>query len=164
MVLKEKAFTRHMGSVFNNAELAKEALLFNIQGNEIENVQTFTYLGHVISSNEVNCSTEKRIVSATNKFSEMKNVLTDTNVYMRTKRKILEACVRSRHTYATQAALPNEKQLKKLEACWYQLLRSMVKGGWVREQSQEESDEENYIFVYTNKEVEKIVQTMPIQN
>ena len=64
--------------VFNNAELAKEASLFDIQGNEIENVQTFTYLGHVISSNEVNCFTEKRIVSATNKFNEMRNVLTDT--------------------------------------------------------------------------------------
>ena len=127
-------------------------------------MQTFTYLGNVISSNEVNCFTEKRIVSATNKFNEMRNVLTDTNVYMRTNRKILEACVRSRLTYATQAVLPIEKQLKKLEACWYRLLRSMVKGGWFREQSKEESDEENYSFVCTNKEVEKIVQTMPIRN
>ena len=136
------SFKKTKTQVFNNAELAKEASLFNIQGNEIENVQTFTYLGHVISSNEVNCFTENRIVSATNKFNEMRSVLTDTNVYMRTKRKILEACVRSRLTYATQAVLPNEKQLKKLEACWYRLLRSMVKGKWVGEQSQEESDEE----------------------
>ena len=103
------SFKKTKTQVFNNAELAKEASLFNIQGNEIENVQTFTYLGHVISSNEVNCFTEKRIVSATNKFNEMRNVLTDTSVYMRTKRKILEACVRSRLTYATQAVLPNEK-------------------------------------------------------
>ena len=158
------SFKKTKTQVFNNAELAKEASLFNMQGNEIENVQIFTYLGHVISSNEVNCFTEKRIVSATNKFNEMRNVLTDTNLYMRTKRKILEACVRSRLTYATQAVLLNEEQLKKLEACWYRLLRSMVKGGWVREQSQEESDEENYSFVYTNKEVKKIVQTMPIRN
>ena len=34
----------------------------------------------------------------------------------------------------------------------------------MREKSQEETDEENYSFVYTNEEVEKIVQTMPIQN
>ena len=94
----------------------------------------------------------------------MRNVLTNPNVYMRTKRKILEACVRSRLTYVTQAILLNEKELKKLKACWYRLLRNMMKGGCVGEQSQEESDEENYSFVYTNKEVEKIVQTMPIRN
>ena len=51
-------FKKTKTQVFNNAELAKEASLFNIQGNEIESVQTFTYLGHVISSNEVNCFTE----------------------------------------------------------------------------------------------------------
>ena len=81
----------------------------------------------------------------------MRNVLTDTNVYMRTKRKILGACVRSRLTYATQAVIPNEKQLKKLDACWYRLLRNKIRGGWVREKSQAESDEESYSCVYTRK-------------
>ena len=64
------SFKNTKTQVFNNAELAKESSLFNIQGNEIENVQTSTYLGHVISSNEVNCFTEKRIVTATSKFNE----------------------------------------------------------------------------------------------
>ena len=100
------SFKKTKTQVFNNAELAKEASLFSIQGNKIENVQTFTYLGHVISSNEVNCFTEKRIVAATNKFNEMRNVLTDTNVYMRTKRKILEACDRSRLTYVCHTSSP----------------------------------------------------------
>ena len=84
-----------------------------IQGNDIENVLNFTYLGHVITIDENNGFAEHRIASATSKFNELRKVLTDTNVHMCTRKKLLEACVRSRLVYGTQASLPNEKQMKK---------------------------------------------------
>ena len=79
-----------------------------------------------------------------------------------TRRKILEACVRSRLTYSTQAALPSEQQMKKLEACWYRLLRKMIKGGWACGNS--EDTEENFSFLYTNIEVEEVIRKMPFHN
>ena len=157
------SFKKTKTQVFNNLELAKKPSLFSIQGNDIENVLDFTYLGHVVTTDENQCFTEHRIASVTSKFNELRKVLTDTNVHMRTRRKILEACVRSRLTYGTQAALPNEKQMKKLEGCWYHLLRNMIKGGWARRDS-ENLEEENFSFLYTNIEVEEVIRTMPLRN
>jgi len=67
----------------------------------------------------------------------------DTNIRLQTRRKILEACVRSRLTYRLQACYPNEAEMKKLEACWSSLLRNMVKGGWKRKDP-EGDDEVNF--------------------
>ena len=120
------SFKKNKTQVFNNDELAKKSSLVSIQGNDIENVLNFTYLGHVITIDENNGFTEHRIASATSKFNELRKVLTDTNVHMCTRKKLLEACVRSRLVYGTQASLPNEKQMKKLEACWYRILRNMI--------------------------------------
>ena len=92
----------------------------------------------------------------------MRNVLCDTDVNLKTRRKILEACVRSRLIYGTSAWDPNEREIKKLETCWNECLRSMVKGGWKRQES-EESDETDYRFVYTNKDLEGILQTTPLR-
>ena len=83
---------------------------------------------------------------------------------MCTRKKLLEACVRSRLVYGTQASLPNEKQMKKLEACWYRILRNMIKGGWVCGESPDESEEVNYSFLYTNNEVQKVIKTIPLRD
>ena len=157
------SFKKTKTQLFNNLELAKKPSLINIQGYDIENVMDFTYLGHAVTIDEYRCFTEHRIASATGKFNELRKMLSDTNVYMRTRRKILEACVRSRLTYGTQAVLPNEKQMTKLEVCWYRLLRNMIKGGWTRRDS-DNLEEENFSFLYTNREVEEVVRTMPLRN
>ena len=83
---------------------------------------------------------------------------------MCTRKKLLEACVRSRLVYGTQASLPNEKQMKKLEACWYRILRNMMKGGWVCGESPDESEEVNYSFLCTNNEVQKVIKTIPLRD
>ena len=158
------SFKKTKTQVFNNDELAKKSSLFSIQGNDIENVLNFTYLGHVITNDENNCFTEHRIASATSKFNELRKVLTDTNVHMCTRRKLLEACVRSRLAYGTQASLPNAKQMKKLEACWYRILRNMIKGGWACGESPDGSEEVNYSFLYTNTEVQEVIKTIPLRD
>ena len=83
---------------------------------------------------------------------------------MGTRRKIMEACVRSRLTYGTQAMSPKEAELQRLETCWRQCLRSMVRNGWRRKPTPEDSDEKNYHLVYTNTQIEEIVQCMPIRD
>ena len=100
-------------------------------------------------------------------FYELKSVLCDTNVNLRTRRKILESCVRSRLTYGTAAWFPNEQEMKKLEGCWNQCLRDMVKGGWKRRNvpgSDEEDEEADYAFIYTNEQIVNILKTTPLRN
>ena len=150
--------------VFNDEDLAEKPTLFNTGEQAIENVRKFTYLGQVITTEENGCFTEHRISRTISKFNELRNVLTDINVNLRTRRKLLESCVRSRLTYGTQAWFPNEQQMRKLEICWFQCLRSMVKGRWKRIETSDHSDEVDYTFVYSNQELERILKTVPLRD
>ena len=153
------SFGKTKTQVFNDEDLAQKPSLFNIGVHEIENVREFTYLGHVITNSNEVCFTEHRVARATAKFNELRNVLCDTDVNLKTRRKILEACVRSRLIYGTSAWNPNEREIKKLETCWNECLRSMVKGGWSR---QDPEDETNFRFVYTNQDLEDTLRTTPL--
>ena len=92
-------------------------------GNIIENVQEFFYLGKVILNNNKEATTEQQTSKATAKLNELRSVtevylhgsvLTDHNVNVATRRKLLEACVRSRLSYSVQAW---KVDMKKLEVC-----------------------------------------------
>ena len=78
---------------------------------------------------------------------------------MTTRRKLLEACVRSRLTCGIQAWPHREKKIRKLEVFLIGCLRSMVKGGWKRKNV----DEDEYSFQYTNQQVQDIVQIVPLR-
>ena len=153
--------------VFNDPDLAEEQTLFSIGEEIIENVQQFTYLGQVISCTKKVSFTDYRTARATAKFNELRNILTDKKINMKTRKKLLESCVRSRLVYGTQAWLPNEQERKKLEVCWLQMLRNMVKGGWKRrnvpEDSSDDESEADYSFVYNNKKIQEIVRTQPLE-
>ena len=156
------SFGKTKTQVFHNQELADRPSLFSIDGHDIENVKEFTYLGHVLSnSNEVNF-TEHCVTRATAKFQELRNVLCDTDVNLKSRRKILEACVRSRLLYGISAWAPKEQEIRKLETCWFECLRTMVKGGWKRQDSEVEGEEE-YRFVHTNLDLIDIIQTAPLR-
>ena len=90
-------------------------------------------------------------------------LLSDTNINMCTRRKLLEACVRSRLVYGTQACLPNAKEMRKLESCWIQTLRYMVKGGWAKKPPTLGVEGENYRLLYNKEEIVNITHTMPLQ-
>ena len=148
--------------MFHNNELSNRKSLFNINGTVIENVRQFTYLGQVISNNKDVCFTGYRTDRATAKFNELRNILTDYRVNMRTRRKILESCVRSQLSYGTQAWYPNKQEMKTLEVCWIQCLRGMVRGGWRRKGDNNEN-EEDYSFVYSNDWIQEIEGTQPLE-
>ena len=84
----------------------------------LDNVSEFCYLGHTIFNDGRN-STELRIAKATAKFHELGDVLRDKEINLAIRKKILEASVRPRLTYATQAWKPLEVEIKRLEACWF---------------------------------------------
>ena len=89
-----------------------------VNDTELENVSEFCYLGHTIFNDNRN-STTLRIAKATAKFHELGNVLRDHEIHLSIRRKLLEAFVRPRLTYATQSWRPKEQEIKKLEACWF---------------------------------------------
>ena len=78
---------------------------------------------------------------------------------MAMRRKLLEACVRSRLTYGIQVWPPREEKIRKLEVFWIGCLRSTVKGGWKRKNV----DEGEYSFQHTNQQIQDIVQTVPLR-
>ena len=94
--------------VFNNPDLASKSSLFKIDGEDVENVSDFTYLGQVICNKDEKGFTEHRISRAKAKFNKLKEVLTDLKVRLKTRRKILQSCVRSRLLYGIAADIPHE--------------------------------------------------------
>ena len=158
------SFSKTKTQVFNDDNLADMPTLLNVDGNVIENVKEFTYLGQLITTKEKACFTDLRVSRAIAKFNELRNVLSDPKVNIRTRRKLLEACVRSRLTYGLQALFPNEQQLRSLETCWKQLLRSMVKGGWKRRDTSDDVEKKDYRFVYTNADITGIIKTANLRD
>ena len=156
------SFDKTKTQVFNNKVLADQETLFSIDGEVIENVKAFTYLGQVVTTIDNKDFTEYRISRANSKFNELRNALCDYNINLYTRKKLLEACVLSRLTYGLQACYPNEAQMKKLEACWSKMLRSMIRGGW-RRIAPENEDIEQFRFFFMNERIETLMRTVPLR-
>ena len=100
----------------------------------IEDVSKFPYLGHSISSENYDHSSliTQRITSAFSKFNDLKDVLTDGRIRLKTRVKFLTACVRSRLTFSVQACLLKAAEVAKLESIWLNFLRKLVRNGFQR--------------------------------
>ena len=66
------SFGKTKTQVFNNPDLASKSSLFKIDGEDVENVADFTYLGKVICNKDEKGFTEHRISRAKAKFNELK--------------------------------------------------------------------------------------------
>ena len=155
------SFKKTKTQVFNDNLMAAEPSLITVDGHEVENVRQFEYLGHIFDNCSVMSSTEHRKARASAKFNQLRTVLCDIKINRRTRWKLLEACVVPRLLYGLQACYPKEDQLKKLEACWFQFLRSMVKGGWKR--VSDDPDNPDLRFVYSSKDLEFILRAKPLR-
>ena len=115
-------------------DIKSKKSLFSIGNVPIKNVRTFKYLGHMITNNEDDPShyLSFRISSAYQKWNELKHVFTDKRIYMSTRVKLLEACVRSRLLYSCQSWDLYASEIRKLESIWHGFLRRMVKHGFKR--------------------------------
>ena len=108
--------------------------LISLRDEEIENVRSFKYLGHVLSNVNSNSPAfiNHQIASAYSKWNELKTVLLDRRIFLSTRVKLLEACVRSRLLYSVQAWQLNAKEIHKLESIW---CGRLVKGGFGRKKA-----------------------------
>ena len=108
--------------------------LVSLNGTPIENVRLFCYLGHSISNEAVDSSALiiQRIASAFSKFNELKHVLTDKRIHLKTRVKFLTACVRSRLTFSVQACLLTAAETTKLKTVWMNFLRKLLRRGFQR--------------------------------
>ena len=73
-----------------------------------------------------------RIASAFQKWNELKHVFTDKRIFMSTRVKLLEACVRSRLLYSSQSWELLASEVRKLESIWNSFLRKMICNGFKR--------------------------------
>ena len=103
--------------------------LFSLGGVPIKNVRKFKYLGHMENNTNDDPSLylNFRISSAFQKWNELKHVFIDKRIFMSTRIKLLEACVRSRLLYSCQSWELTASELRKLESIWFNLLRKMLK-------------------------------------
>ncbi len=92
----------------------------------------------------------------------MREVLCDTKVNKKTRWKLLESCVVPRLLYGLQACFPKEEQIKKIESCWFRLLRTMVRGGWKR--VSDDPEDPDFRFVYTNADLQRIIGAKSIRD
>ena len=156
------SFNKTKTQAFKDTTMMNLPSLISVDGHDIENVKQFTYLGHVFDNKSVVPSTEHRIARASAKFNQLRKVLCDHRVNKKTRWKLLEACVAPRLLYGLQACYPKEDQLKKLEACWFQCLRTMVRGGWKR--MSEDPEDPDYRFVYRNQELQRVLGAKSIRD
>ena len=78
-------------------EIKAKSTLISIGSTALKNVRVFKYLWHMIINISENPSHFLTfcISSAFQKWTELKHILTDRRIFMSTRIKILEACVRS---------------------------------------------------------------------
>ena len=95
-----------------------------------------------------------RISSAFQKWNELKHVFTDKRIFMTTRMKLLEACVRSRLCYSCQSWELSASELRKLESIWHSFLRKMISNGYKRKNVPPE-------YLKAKKEAKKSGNTIP---
>ena len=136
-------------------------------------MRSFKYLGHVLSNKLENSSAfiNHQISSAYAKWNEMKSVFLDKRIFLSTRIKFLEACVRSRLLYSVQAWQLGAKDMRKLETVWCGFLRRMVKGGYARRNAPKNKkdksipeEEIDYTYKLSNDDIMSITKTSGIKN
>ena len=120
---------------FNVSEDIKAKPSLISMGNvPLKNVRKFKYLGHMVTNLDDDPShfLSFRIASAFQKWNELKHVFTDKRIFMSTRIKLLEACVRSRLLYSSQSWELLATEIRKIESIWHSFLRKMVCNGFKR--------------------------------
>ena len=152
---------------FDEETTAKKSL-FSINDEVIKNVRKFTYLGHKITNTDVadydTSSLDHRISLAKMKFQELKKVLQDREIDIKTRAATyLQMFVRTRLLYGAQSWNLKEAEIKRIEVVWHGFLRRMVNGGFSRKESSDPTVE-NFSFKYSNDDLVKMTATSPIRH
>jgi len=154
---------------FNVDENIKEQnSLLTINNVEIKNVRKFRYLGHLITNTGQSSSfLHHRISSAYEKWNELRHVLTDREIHLSIRMKILTACVRSRLLYSIQTWELSKTELQKINTVWNGFLRKMIAGGYARKNApttlSQVEGELDWSFKVSNAKLYEITKSQPIE-
>ena len=135
----------------------------NLNGNPIENVKKFRYLGNDIQydqSSTGDAEVDLRIAVAENKFNELFKKLTNRKINLHTRVQIMNSIVRSRLVYSCQTWNINQQQQQRIRSSYICMLRKMIRGGFEREIN--DNEEETFHYVLSNDEVLQICKTKDI--
>ena len=104
-----------------NKDIPKLKLLIN--GNEIEQVKSFQYLGALVTEDgRCECELDRRIAVAKNNFAKMSRILTDHDMSLATKIRLAQCFVWSTLLYGCETwslTQTNEMKLRGLEMWMY---------------------------------------------
>jgi len=125
----------------------------SLEGQPIENVKTFRYLGDEIKYDEPStgdAEVDVRINIAESKFYEIIKKLTNYNTHLQTRVLIFNSLVRSRLTYSCQTWNLNQVQMQRINSTYIQMLRKLVRNGCKKEE---------FRYVMTNNEILRLCRT-----
>ena len=99
-----------------------------INGEKIEYVQEFQYLGQIISfENRQDKEIERRITNSWKAFWKLKAYLTSKEIQMKTKKRLFEMCILPVMTYGAQTWSLTKQQQNKLRVMQRAMERRMLK-------------------------------------
>ena len=113
-----------------------------VDGNKLNSVMEFTYLGSTISSDGcIDDEIQRRMAKASASFGRLRQRLWNNHhVSMRVKGKIYRAIVLSTLLYGAEAWTVYRRQVKKLHAFMMRHLRSIMRITWMGNLSDEQGN------------------------
>ena len=110
-----------------------------INGTTLKQVQHFKYLGTIISS-DGRCHTEikSRICQAKATFHKMKQILTNINLSLETRKRVLKSYIEPVLLYGCEAWTINKQQERAIEATEMWFIRRMLRIPWTARKTNEE--------------------------
>ena len=109
---------------------------FEVDGEELETVTTFTFLGSVIER-EGKCDMEikRRVALGKTAMNGMEKIWKDKNVRIDTKKRLVRALIIPIITYGSESWTMTKKMEKKINACEMWIWRKMLRISWTEKRT-----------------------------
>ena len=134
--------------------------LVKLNGQVIENIETFRYLGDDIRFDQPctgDTEIDLRIAVAQTKFNQLSKKLNNRKIFLKTRVCMLNTMVRSRLTYSCQTWNINKQQQQRVQSAYISMLRKMIRGGF--ERTVDENNELTFKYVLSSDDVLHICNT-----
>ena len=132
----------------------------SIDGDELENVLGYRYLGCEIYANESNTGDNElnlRIDAGEIKFHSLAHHFLNQKINLKIRVNMLNSLVRSRIVHACPTWILSQVQMGKINAVYNRMLRKMIKGGFRRR-------ENSWSYVLKNEDIIQMVKTITLES
>jgi hypothetical protein len=115
------------------------ACRLQIKGKPVQQIEQFTFLGSLITSNgKSEQEIKRRVAIAKTAFQNMKNVLTSRHINISTRSRILRCYVLSTMLYGCETWTVSKEMQNKIEAAEMWFLRRMLRISWIKKKTNDE--------------------------